>query len=423
MDQSTIKRQNLEHLLQNTGRILDHHKKLTVAKGEHFNLFSVLDIETRENKTHSAFLAELINPKGSHLQGPVFLQLFLQVVNKELSKDQQKEKELIEKFTSDRTTVTPEFHIGNIIWEKNEGGRIDIFLKNGTNTICIENKIYAPDQKAQVKRYCGYNCNKNTVFYLTLKGEDPHEDSRGELESGEHFFNISYREHIVQWLELCLKEVPNLTSVREAINQYILLIKKLTNTLHMDQEKEMQKLMSTHLEESRYVARKYEKMIFGFQNKFREDVEERLKQELPDYEIQKSKRVDNKYSKLWIYKDEWKKDGFKYGLEPFSGKGHGNGFLFIGLFDKNNLDFIKEIPEEKKLNNWWRHTRTIYTEDKNEIKFQDLYSLEKLARPESEEYSNLINRIVEVTVEFIEDYEKKLPSKLIKDTETVEPTA
>ena len=120
---------NLNHLLQNTGRILEHHQKLTVAKGEHFNLFSVLDIETRENKTHSAFLTELLNPNGSHLQGPIFLQLFLQVVNEELSKDQQKEKELIEKFTSYGTTVTPEFHIGNISWKKNEGGRIEHLLK------------------------------------------------------------------------------------------------------------------------------------------------------------------------------------------------------------------------------------------------------------------------------------------------------
>ena len=300
---------------------------------------------------------------------------------------------------------------------------LNIFLKNGTNTICIENKIYAPDQKAQVQRYCGYNCNKNTVFYLTLKGEDPHEDSRGELESGEHFFNISYREHIMQWLELCLKEVPNLTSVREAINQYILLIKKLTNTLHMEQEKEMQQLMSTHLEESRYVARKYEKMIAGFQNRFREDVEERLKKELPDYEIQKGKHVVNKYSKLWIYKKEWKKDGFKFGLEPFSGKGHGNGFLFIGLFDKNNLDFIKAIPEEKKLNYWWRHTRTIYSEAENEIKFQDLYWLKKLAKPKSEEYFNLLTTVVQATVKFIKEYEGKLPSKPIKDTEPIETTA
>ena len=48
---------NIKTLLFSVRKIVKHHNNLTIAKGEHFNLFSVLDIETKENKTHSAFLA------------------------------------------------------------------------------------------------------------------------------------------------------------------------------------------------------------------------------------------------------------------------------------------------------------------------------------------------------------------------------
>lgn len=45
-------------------------------KGELFNTFSILKMETAENKTHSNFIAELLNPKGSHLKGSIFLERF-----------------------------------------------------------------------------------------------------------------------------------------------------------------------------------------------------------------------------------------------------------------------------------------------------------------------------------------------------------
>lgn len=410
---------NLEHLLQNTKKIVQHHKEIIEAKGDHFNIFSVLGIESRENKTHSAFLSELLNPKGNHHQKDVFLKLFLQVVNKEISR-KEGEPDLIERFiNSAKTEVVTEFTIGKRNDVDKEGGRVDIFLKNRNNIICIENEIYASDQYAQIERYCNYKEEYNTVFYLTLKGEDPHQNSRGELESGEHFFNISYSDHIVEWLELCLKEVPNLTSVREAINQYILIIKKLTNTLNMKQEKELQNLMANYLEESKYVATKYEKMVASFQEKFRKDIEDQLQKELSGYEVHRDEQVESKYSKLWIFRKEWKEQGFKFGLEPFSGKGHGNGYLFVGLFDKNNLEIIKDIPEEGRLNNWWKHTRPILTEAGNEIKMQDLYTLNILANPERSNYLALLNRVIKKTVEFINEYEKELPAEIIKNPEEI----
>ena len=402
---------NLNHLLQNTKSIVEHHEKLTVAKGEHFNLFSVLGIESRENKTHSAFLAELLDPKGSHKQDNKFLNLFLQVIGKELSGENAVEALIAKFINTTNTIVVTEFSIGKRNDKNKEGGRLDILIRNGNDCICIENKIYALDQNAQIERYSNYNSESNKVFYLTLKGEDPHQDSKGELESGEHFFNISYRDHIIEWLELCLREVPNITSLREAINQYILLIKKLTNTLNMEQEKELKNLMATYLEESRYVARKYEMMITDFQAKFRKDVEEKLKKELPGFEIENGKQaIGNKYSKLWIYKKEWKESGFKFGIEPFSGRGHRNGCLFVGLYNKN--EDLNNIPDKHRLSAWWKQTQPILTEDGNKIRFQDVYSLKILAGGDIKKYKSLLIAVVGTTVKFVQEYEKELPTSI-----------
>ncbi len=119
---------NLKHLLSSTKQIIKHHDEITLAKGEHFNLFSVLKIEGRENNTHSAFLAELLNPKGSHKQGSKFLELFLKLINKELSQEEEvgeeetTETSLLDKFVNPvRTKITTEFHIDKINIMKKQG--------------------------------------------------------------------------------------------------------------------------------------------------------------------------------------------------------------------------------------------------------------------------------------------------------------
>src|SRR5690606_27603998 len=129
---------------------------------------------------------------------------------------------------------------------------------------------------------------------------------------------------------------------------------------------------------------------------FRDDVEEKLKQKLPLYEIQKGKQaIGNKYSKLWIYKKEWKESGFKFGIEPFSGRGHKNGYLFVGLYNKNPI--LNNIPEKNILSVWWKQTQPILTEDENKIKFQDVFTMKILAKADSEEYLRLLDNVVETT--------------------------
>ena len=59
----------IEDLLKSIKPIVEENEQLRAekeAQGEFFNIFSILGVERNEVHTHSAFLAELLNPKGSH---------------------------------------------------------------------------------------------------------------------------------------------------------------------------------------------------------------------------------------------------------------------------------------------------------------------------------------------------------------------
>lgn len=131
----------LRQILKTTGRILQYKREKEILKGERFNVFSILGMESKENETHSAFLCELLNPSGSHFKGNLFLKLFLGTIGD---------------FTIDVNTaqVMTEKHIGFKNNKEKTGGRVDIYIWDGRgNSICVENKIYASDQFAQLERY------------------------------------------------------------------------------------------------------------------------------------------------------------------------------------------------------------------------------------------------------------------------------
>uniref|UniRef100_UPI004049E3EF PDDEXK-like family protein n=1 Tax=Gelidibacter sp. TaxID=2018083 RepID=UPI004049E3EF len=399
----------LTSLLKTTKRIVKHHNDLTIAKGEHFNIFSVLKIESRENNTHSAFIAELLDPKGSHKMGDVFLRLFFQAITPDKDLKNIEETLMYKRFINkNKTTVTKEFYIGKRSDKDLVGGRIDIFLKNGDHCICIENKIYAPDQNVQIQRYCNYNSTKNKVFYLTLKGDEPHIDSRGDLKVNEDYYNLSYKKNIIEWLELCLKEVTNFPSLRESINQYILLIKKLTHTLNKEQEKELFDTMINNLEESRFVADNYQKVVNDIQEKFRMELKKRLENSLSEtYNVVSDLPVNQSYSKLWIHFIKIENQSFSFCVEPFGGKGNGNGKMFVGLYGHNKV-ICKEIPSPERLNDVWQHVHFLTTSKNNNLNLNSPSLLKILYDSKSNEHEALVSTVFNQIVQFIEDTEPYL---------------
>lgn len=194
-------------------------------RGEYFNIFNVLGLTTNETRLHSALLAELLNPKGSHGMRDKFLELFI--------------KELYPDFASKDAKVCIEHYAGCINEDYTEGGRIDILIKSADEqqAIIIENKIYASDQCNQLLRYANYaskTFSKHKILYLTLEGVAS-ESSLGKEKIEYH--PISYKTNILQWLYACHKEVANKPLVRETIAQYITLIKQLTNQIMEDKER------------------------------------------------------------------------------------------------------------------------------------------------------------------------------------------
>jgi hypothetical protein len=79
----------IENLLYQITAIRKQYDKMAELTGENFNVFKVLGLTTNEVRTHSAFIAELLNPKGSHGQKDVFLKLFLEVLDIKLKKNRQ----------------------------------------------------------------------------------------------------------------------------------------------------------------------------------------------------------------------------------------------------------------------------------------------------------------------------------------------
>ena len=209
---------NINHLLESVSLITKKYEDLARITGENFNIFSIMSMENNERYTHSAIIGELLNPKGSHGQGSVFLKLFFQEIT--ILKNSE--------LDFDNTKIILEEHIGQIDHEYSSGGFIDIVIKDNKNTIVIENKIYAEDQYNQLVRYKNYypNC---ILLYLNLFGTEPSNKSKGNLEIKIDFHIISYKNEVSAWLEKCFKEAVQQPILRETIKQYITLIKKLTN--------------------------------------------------------------------------------------------------------------------------------------------------------------------------------------------------
>ena len=218
-----IQVQQVESVLKQIQELKEEDERDAKATGKNFNVFSVPGFGYNE-LDHSAFLANLLNPEGTHSQGVVFLRYFLKQLD-------PLDCENLEDFK-----VTPEAYVGVY-------GRIDILLEKDDACIIIENKIndeerkiYAEHQAGQLNRYYMYAKEKFTddqikLIYLTPNGRRPSEDSlRGEdgqkpLDVG-RVICMSYESHIVKWLEECIKKVVEIDPIREVLLQYQMLVKE-----------------------------------------------------------------------------------------------------------------------------------------------------------------------------------------------------
>ena len=213
------------------------------ARGIHdYNVFDVL--ETKEVK-HSKFIASLLDPKGLHYQGDLFLREFINACG-------------ISDFGLDTSNAQ--------VFREYEN--IDIYITDGNKHIIIENKLWTSDHDEQIARYIQAIVDEQDeqdeiyerilVLYLTpfddeiksLGGID--EVGKDYLKLGQNqvaFRHISYKNEILNWLNAIKAEIINLTDLNVLITQYEKAVKnlinkgeKMENNLIIEQIKENYKL-------------------------------------------------------------------------------------------------------------------------------------------------------------------------------------
>ena len=215
-------------------------------KGENYNLFSILSIERYELK-HSALIANLLDPKGSHGCGDAFLRAFFEIALKGTAYPFE---------SSTPPDSCTEYYTGPIAGDT--GGRIDILVKSSHYGLIIENKIYAGDQDKQLTRYDNYGketfgADGYLLVYLTLYGYDASKESTATKSAEEvGYLRLSYAKDILLWLKECVRLADNKPLVRESLNQYIRTIKQLTYQ-DMNQE-DIQKIIDLAVDHPEVVA-------------------------------------------------------------------------------------------------------------------------------------------------------------------------
>ena len=231
---------NILNQVRIVSRKIKEQRKEKFERGENYNIFNDLGFMSDEVHLHSMFLANLLNPKGSHGQRGKFLEAFLKMLQKSFPAISADSLEL----DTANASVGVEKYIGR--QTDSEGGRIDIYLTDGKHSISIENKIYAGDQHHQMLRYWNYGMSQKVndteksfvLIYLTLDGCSPSKDSLGEDLKENDIVCLSYKGDIRGWLDRCVELASRTPLVRETINQYISTIDILTNNV-MEDNKEL----------------------------------------------------------------------------------------------------------------------------------------------------------------------------------------
>lgn len=337
--------------------IYDKHKELS---GENFNIFYIMNKESDEVWTHSAIISELLNPKGSHSLGSKPLELFIK---------QFKEHFLKEDFKIDfvnAISIKEECLISE--HENYFYDRLDIVVKEkyavreSKNIFCIENKIYAGEQEDQLLRYKKQYPN-GILFYLTLTGEE----SKQLIDNKDNniYTPIAYSNNekdskgsILNWLEECVKYAYDKPMVREVLNQYIYLIKKLTNqTTNKDMTNDIVEIINDNFEASTEIYNNFGKALTNRQNVFLVNLEVMLKKQIPAIQNVKEIVIDEKNHSMHRLKIFLKDNYFV----SFHFKSTNEVIILIGKSNIGDIDDeILNKPSGFKDKNWNNDNESLY---------------------------------------------------------------
>lgn len=196
-------------------------EEIDISSYNQFNWFKVMYKMTEERTLHSRMIAYLLNPKGSHKQGTLFLELFFEEFG-------------ITNFDIKDVVVSPHEV------EKKEEDNIDILITNSNKqAIIIENKIFAGDSnkeevlddkncitthKYQIPRYYLKTQSKGFavthIFYLTVKHNKPsfYNDFPPEVRS--LLQCKDYIQSVLNWIGKCIDVYPANDAFKVGLQHY-----------------------------------------------------------------------------------------------------------------------------------------------------------------------------------------------------------
>ena len=251
----------MENQLTSVFGLLQSNKLEEIIKEDHriqqlkaqnsYNLFTLSSTNTHLENFHSDVMAELLDPRGRHGKGNLFLMEFIRFLNA---------KHQFELLESD-------FEQANVIREK---GRIDILIKTSSTAIIIENKINnAPDMEEQLLRYYRYCIDRNlevkAIIYLSLDGlkfAPKFNEIPSALVKNIAAFNNKKDDLVSGWLEHCMAYCMSLEE-GSLIHQCIKLLQHLgQDCMDIDNMDALYNLLNTpnNLEKLEYLLKFWAKI-------------------------------------------------------------------------------------------------------------------------------------------------------------------
>lgn len=306
------------------------------------NILNVIGKATDEHN-HSKILNILftkIHPKNGR---DSFLTLFLKKLG-------------IENIDEDEFSVEREYRCDPY-------GQMDFKFESKNLCIVLEIKIYAEDGQNQLRRYeeyCLENKKDYRIFYLTLDGHKPSEQSIKGFENENNLKCINFKEHILPWLEECLDLVKNEEIKASFILQYISTLKNL-----IEEEKYKMAGLIEKTEDAKAIAFLYEKVLKDEMQKILENflygIGERIEKNkkvleyihfdnsIEDYYIEKNSGVPSISFLLEKFEKDEKIYYFNFEIEVIK-----DGLIgclgFYEYYEKNNENIYGWIKYEEMKN-------------------------------------------------------------------------
>jgi len=343
----------IENLLNIVKSRIDAHLKFKKEYDKQlafdFSLFQFFTIG--ENKI-SQILAYFLDENQNHGQGNIFLKEFVKTFY-----DKEIEIKQLENICEKVIT---------------ENRRIDIYIKLKGLTIAIENKIWADDQKNQLKDYSTFLEQKSQGSYLLLYlnpyGLEPTTKSikdklKENLIEQKKLKILSYKDDIISlinnWLVIC--EADNVSHFLKEFKKYLEIKFLGKNTLNMS--KELRTLIHENEREVQQLVNEYkgiENEILSKLNSVGKELAE-IQPEL-DLGVEISKSGLFNWNGSRVYKHSISKNGNKIWIQFVKEEIH----LYSNYYLEEGTDIaFKDILNELNINN---NIKINHNQNKSELK-------------------------------------------------------